>query len=325
MADYYTLLTTTGAAQLANAQATGTTVAIKYLAVGDGNGTAYDPSENQTALVNEVWRGQINQVVVDADNANWLVIEGIVPEDVGGWYVREVGVFDADGNLIAIGKYPETYKPALASGSAKDLYIRFILEISNTADVELKIDPAIVLASRSWVDALLAAHAGSTSAHPNATTEAKGFVELATAEETAAGEDTERAVTPHAFNAAMGLSGVAFLDAAQSWTKGQRGAPIAIDDTDPAIDLDAGNVFVWTLGGNATLPAPSNIPAGQSGVVWLIQDATGGRTLAYDAVWKFAGGTVPNLSTDADARDALVYETNEDGTLILASLVKGVA
>ncbi len=165
MADYYTLLTAIGAAQLANAQALGTSVSLKYVAVGDGNGAAYDPVESQTALVNEVWRGQVNQITVHADNANWLVIEAIIPEDTGGWFVREVGLFDADGNLIAVGKYPVTYKPVLASGSAKDLYIRMILEISNTADVVLKIDPAIVLASRKYVDDLFAAHNADASAH----------------------------------------------------------------------------------------------------------------------------------------------------------------
>ncbi len=134
-------------------------------ALGAINGAAYDPVERQTALKNEVWRGQVNQLYVHADNPNWLVIEAVVPEDTGGWFVREVGLFDADGNLIAVGKYPVTYKPVLASGSAKDLYIRMILEISNTADVVLKIDPAIVLASRKYVDDLFTAHNADASAH----------------------------------------------------------------------------------------------------------------------------------------------------------------
>ncbi len=165
MADYYTLLTTVGAAQLANAQALGTSVALTYFAVGDGDGAEYEPSETQTALVGEVWRGQVNQIYVHADNANWLVIEAIIPEETGGWHVREIGIFDDAGNLFAVGKVPVTYKPVLASGSAKDLYVRMILEISNASDVVLKIDPAIVLASRQYVADLFAEHGADPNAH----------------------------------------------------------------------------------------------------------------------------------------------------------------
>jgi phage-related tail fiber protein len=152
MPNYYTLLTNIGKAQLANAQVLGQALNLSELAVGDGNGAYMAPEEQQTALKNEVWRAAINQIYVDNNNANWLVIEAVIPETTGGWTVREVGVFDDAGNLIAVGAYPETYKPQLAEGSGRDLYIRMILEISNTAQVELKIDPAIVLATRDYVD-----------------------------------------------------------------------------------------------------------------------------------------------------------------------------
>lgn len=166
---YYTLLTTVGAAKLTSAQASATPVRLTHAAVGDGeDGAAYDPAETQTALKNERWRGGINQIYVHATNRNWLVIEVIVPEASGGWFVREVGVFDAAGNMIAVGKYPETYKPRVGEGSAKDLYIRFILETSNTADVTLMIDPAIVLASRKYVDDGLAGHNADPNAHDGA-------------------------------------------------------------------------------------------------------------------------------------------------------------
>ncbi len=166
MADYYTLLTSLGAAKLANAHVTGTAVQLTELAIGDGlDGAAYAPSEDQTALENEVWRAGINDIRTGTDNPNWLVIEGVVPEASGGWYVREVGIFDADGDLFAIGKYPVTYKPALAEGSGKDLLIRMVLEISNAADVTLKIDPAIVLATRDYVDEEVADHNSDPDAH----------------------------------------------------------------------------------------------------------------------------------------------------------------
>jgi hypothetical protein len=152
MADFYTILTTIGKAIIANKVALGGTLNITELAVGDGNGEYYNPSEAQTELVNEVWRDAIKQISIDPDNGNWVVIEAVIPTTVGGWYVREVGIFDEDGHLIAIGKYPETYKPELEAGSGKDLYIRMILEISNASVVNLLIDPAIVLASRKYVD-----------------------------------------------------------------------------------------------------------------------------------------------------------------------------
>lgn len=149
---FYTLLTNTGLAKITNAQASGTTVNLTQLAVGDGGGQYYDPTETQTALVNEVWRGILNQVKVDEDNENWLIIETAIPAANGGFTIREAGVYDDEGDMIAVAKYPQTYKPDLEEGSAKDLYIRMILEVSNASVVTLKIDPAVVLASRAYVD-----------------------------------------------------------------------------------------------------------------------------------------------------------------------------
>ncbi|MES9873160.1 MAG: phage tail protein [Candidatus Sedimenticola sp. 6PFRAG7] len=156
MNKYYTLLTQTGQAQLANALALDQPLALSTLVLGDGNGAYQPPTEKQTALVNKVWHGPINAIARDSDNPNWLVIEAVVPEEVGGFTVREVGVLDDNDNLIAMGAYPETYKPQLVEGSGRDLYIRMILQISNADQVELKIDPAIVLATRRYVDDALA-------------------------------------------------------------------------------------------------------------------------------------------------------------------------
>ena len=150
--NFYTLLTKTGKAKFANAQALGMTVNITHMGVGDSNGSYYNPTENQDTLVNEVWRGLINSINVDSTNPNWIVIEAVIPTTDGGFMAREVGVFDEAGDMIAVGKYPETYKPITTEGSAKDLYIRMILEISNSASVTLKIDPAIVLATKKNVE-----------------------------------------------------------------------------------------------------------------------------------------------------------------------------
>lgn len=150
--NFYTILTNVGKAKIANAASLGTKVNMTQLAVGDGNGAYYNPTENQTSLRHEVWRGIINTIHTDGQNPNWIVLETVIAANVGGFTVREVGVFDADGDLIAVGKYPETYKPVLSDGSAKDLYIRMILEVTNASSVSLKIDPSVVLASKKYVD-----------------------------------------------------------------------------------------------------------------------------------------------------------------------------
>jgi len=154
--NFYTIITKVGAAKIANAFALGTNVNITQLAVGDGNGAYYNPTELQTALVHEVWRGSIQSLSIDPQNPNWIVAEIVIPTTDGGFAVREAGIFDDAGDLIAVGKYPETYKPLVADGSAKDLYIKMIMQVSNTASVTLKVDPSIVLASKSYVDLGLA-------------------------------------------------------------------------------------------------------------------------------------------------------------------------
>lgn len=150
--NYYTIWTDVGHAKLANAQASGTTVAITDMAVGDGGGAAYDPTADQTELLNQVYTKALNDKYVHADNPAWVVFEAVIPEDVGGWYIREVGLFDADGDMVAIGKYPETYKPQLEAGAGKDLYIRMIMQVSNSDNVSLEIDPSVVLSTRQYVD-----------------------------------------------------------------------------------------------------------------------------------------------------------------------------
>lgn len=153
MATYYTLLTKTGQARIANAVALNQMVNLTYMAVGDGNGNPTTPNENQTALVREKYRATINQLTVDADNPNYLVAELIIPTNVGGWSIYEVGVFDDQNQLIAVANFPATYKPELAEGSGRDLIVRIVIQVSNTSVVTLKIDPAITLASQAWVAA----------------------------------------------------------------------------------------------------------------------------------------------------------------------------
>lgn len=145
---FYTILTNIGKAQIANASALGTKVKFTTLKLGDSGGNYYNPTETQTALVHEVWSGNIGNIIVDTDNSNWIVLETVIPANVGGFMIRECGIADDEGNLLAVGKYPETYKPVVSEGSSKDLRIRTILEVVNTAAVMLKIDPTVTLATK---------------------------------------------------------------------------------------------------------------------------------------------------------------------------------
>ncbi|MFQ1012673.1 phage tail protein [Gilliamella apicola] len=178
---YYTLLTKTGAILLANATALGVPLKLTHMAVGDGNGNMTKPDANQTKLIREVRRAAINTLFVDKENPNQIIAEQIIPEAEGGWFIHEIGLFDDKGNMIAIGNCPATYKPKLAEGSGRTQVIRMIIIVDNTQSIEIKIDPAVVLSTRQYVDDLVTAkmtnHEKSTD-HPNATTKSKGFVQL---------------------------------------------------------------------------------------------------------------------------------------------------
>ncbi|CAN7547839.1 phage tail-collar fiber domain-containing protein [Pseudomonas brassicacearum] len=157
MADYYTLLTDAGIAYETACKAAGTPIKLSQISVGDGGGTEYNPAATATALKREVWRGPLNALFQDENNPSWLLAEVTIPSDVGGWYVREAGIWTDTGILYAIVKYPESFKPVLAtSGSGKEFYIRSIFETSNAELVTLLIDDTVVKATRAWVIGYLA-------------------------------------------------------------------------------------------------------------------------------------------------------------------------
>lgn len=149
---YYALLTTIGAGKLANATALGTTLKLTQLALGDGGGNVPTPDASRTALVNEVRRAPLNQLSIDPTNSSQIIAEQVIPEDVGGWWIREMGLYDESGALIAYANCAPSYKPQLAEGSGRTQTVRMVLIVSNTASVELKIDPSVVLATREYVD-----------------------------------------------------------------------------------------------------------------------------------------------------------------------------
>ncbi|MFP2424717.1 phage tail protein [Enterobacter ludwigii] len=151
-AKFYTLLTEIGAAKLASAAALGIPLNITQMAVGDGGGVLPTPNAQQTKLVAEKRRANLNMLYIDPQNSNQIIAEQVIPETEGGWWIREVGLFDDAGALIAVGNCPESYKPQLAEGSGRTQTVRMVLIASSTDNVTLKIDPSVVLATRKYVD-----------------------------------------------------------------------------------------------------------------------------------------------------------------------------
>ncbi|HAI2663156.1 TPA: hypothetical protein HJJ23_000136 [Escherichia coli] len=152
MTKYLAIMTNQGAAKLANAAALGIKLNLTHLAVGDGNGALPTPDPAQIKLINQKRIAPLNLLNVDPNNASQIIAEQIIPENEGGFWIREIGLYDDDGDLIAVANCPETYKPQLQEGSGRTQTIRMILIVSSTSAVTLKIDPAIVLATRKYVD-----------------------------------------------------------------------------------------------------------------------------------------------------------------------------
>lgn len=149
---YFALLTKLGENLIAQATALGTKIELTHMAVGDGGGSLPTPDTNQTKLIAEKRRAAINTLFIDEKNKNQIIAEQIIPESEGGWWIREIGLFDKTGNLIAVANCPETYKPQLTEGSGRTQSIRMVLIVSHTDSVTLKIDPSVVLATREYVN-----------------------------------------------------------------------------------------------------------------------------------------------------------------------------
>ena len=177
MSTYFAILTQVGEAKLANAIALGQTLKLKKMGVGDGNGALPIPDRLQKALVHEVRRADLNQLAIDPANASQIIVEQVLPEDVGGWWLREIGIYDEAGDLCAVANCPPSYKPLMVEGSGRTQVVRVVLIVASTAAIELKIDPAIILATRKYVDdrdivvrsyadGQMAAHEAAADPHP---------------------------------------------------------------------------------------------------------------------------------------------------------------
>lgn len=257
---FYTLLTDIGAAKLASAAALGVPLKITHMAVGDGGGALPTPDAKQTALVNEKRRAALNMLYIDPQNSSQIIAEQVIPENEGGWWIREVGLFDESGALIAVGNCPESYKPQLAEGSGRTQTVRMVLITSSTDNITLKIDPAVVLATRKYVDDkalelkvyvddLMAKHLAAPDPHSQyAPKESPTFT------------GTPKAPTPAAGNNTTQLATTAFVQAAL--TALINGAPATLDtlkEIAAAINNDPN--FSTTINNVLALKAPLSSPA----------------------------------------------------------------
>ena len=215
---YKTVITKAGAIKLAAATLPdGKKVNLTAMAVGDGGGTLPTPDPTQTKLVNEVWRHALNKISQDRKNKNYVVAELLIPPETGGFWVRELGLYDDTGTLIAVGNMAESYKPALAEGSGRAQTVRMVIMVSDIESVELTIDTSTVMATQDYVDDRLAEHEQSRR-HPDATLTAKGFTQLSSATDSTS---ESVAATPKAVKAAYDLAKGKYT--AQDATTSQKG------------------------------------------------------------------------------------------------------
>lgn len=257
---FYTLLTDIGAAKLASAAALGVPLKITHMAVGDGGGVLPTPDAKQTALVNEKRRAALNMLYIDPQNSSQIIAEQVIPENEGGWWIREVGLFDESGALIAVGNCPESYKPQLAEGSGRTQTVRMVLITSCTDNITLKIDPAVVLATRKYVDDkvlelkvyvddLMAKHLAAPDPHSQyAQKESPTFT------------GTPKAPTPAAGNNTTQVATTAFVQAAL--TAIINGAPATLDTLkEIAVAINNDPKFSTTMNNALALKAPLLSPA----------------------------------------------------------------
>ena len=257
---FYTLLTEIGAAKLASATALGVPLKITHMAVGDGGGALPTPDAKQTALVNEKRRAALNMLYIDPQNSSQIIAEQVIPENEGGWWIREVGLFDESGALIAVGNCPESYKPQLAEGSGRTQTVRIVLITSSTDNITLKIDPAVVLATRKYVDDkalelkvyvddLMAKHLAAPDPHSQYAPKASPTF-----------TGTPKAPTPAAGNNTTQVATTAFVQAAL--TALINGAPATLDTLkEIAAAINNDPKFSTTINNALALKAPLSSPA----------------------------------------------------------------
>jgi len=239
MSTFKSVVTTLGQARIAAAIAAGTDINITQLAVGDGNGKATTPVATQTKLVKEVYRTPLNSLKLDPSHGNWVIAEAVLSASVGGFWMREMGLFSSDGALIAVCNMADTYKPTLAEGSGRTQTLRMVIAVSNTEGISLLIDDSVIMATEQYVNDLLAAHEKSRN-HPDGTTAAKGFVQLSSS---VSSTSEALAATPKAVKAANDNANTRVPS-----TRKINGKALSADQTLTAVDVGAMPLSSTNLG-----------------------------------------------------------------------------
>lgn len=321
---FFAILTAVGEAKQANAAALGTSWTFAQMGVGDANGTDPIPSRTQTKLINERRRAPLNQMKVDPTNASVIIAEQIIPENVGGWWVRELALYDADGDMVAVANCAPTFKPLLSQGSGRTQVIRINLIVSSTSNIELKIDPSVVLATREYVDtSVIEALARLDFKHSVlvATTANIALSGIQTVDGVLLTADARVLVKDQA---QAKDNGIYVVPAAGAWKRAQ--------DADASIDVTPGLFVavekgtangdsVWQLVTDApivlgTTPLKFEVVAGRTGIV-----AGTYRSLTVDKLGRVIAGTNPTTLAGAGITDAMPIGAG--GLMTSAPMVAG--
>ena len=317
---FKTIITTAGAEKLAAATMPGgKKVNLTAMAVGDGGGTLPEPGAGQTKLINEVWRHALNKISQDNKNKNYIVAELVIPPEVGGFWMRELGLYDDAGTLIAVANMAESYKPELAEGSGRAQTCRMVIIVSSIASVELSIDATTVMATQDYVDDKLTEHERSRN-HPDATLKEKGFVQLSSATDSTS---ESLAATPKAVKAAYDLASGKYT--AQDATTAQKGIVKLSSATNSESELLAATPkAVKAANDNANGRVPSgrkvNAKALTGDINITSQDIFNEQAIGIDAGqnlndFKTAGLYFQGMNVNTSS--ALNYPENNAGALIV--------
>lgn len=272
MSTYFAVLTQVGEAKLANAIALGQTLKLKKMGVGDGNGALPIPDRLQKALVREMRRADLNQLAIDPANASQIIVEQVLPENVGGWWIREIGIYDEAGDLCAVANCPPSYKPVMAEGSARTQVVRVVLIVASTAAIELKIDPSIILATRKYADDQIV--------------EVRAYADAQLAKHLAAAD-------PHPL-----LAKVAYVDQQLAKQLGNKSRTIGIPASATLTPDAAGCVFIFN-GNNVevVLPLSSTVPSGAE--ISFMSSNASGCSIARQGADKLVNGNSNFLTSMA--------------------------
>ncbi|MFS3556662.1 phage tail protein [Citrobacter braakii] len=317
---FKTIITTAGAAKLAAATVPGgKKVNLTAMAVGDGGGALPEPNVGQVKLINEVWRHALNKISQDNKNKNYIVAELVIPPEVGGFWMRELGLYDDAGTLIAVANMAESYKPELAEGSGRAQTCRMVIIVSSIASVELSIDATTVMATQDYVDDKLAEHERSRN-HPDATLKEKGFVQLSSATDSTS---ESLAATPKAVKAAYDLaSGKYTAQDASTAQKGLVQLSSAIDNVSEAHAATPKAVKAANDNANGRVPSERKVNghllAGDISVT--SQDIFDGQCVEIGPGQDLDNYQTPGLyfqPANANTSAALHYPENNAGSLMV--------